>query len=197
MTTPRLVLGLPRPQAIAVLQGLVEGISPFARENLGVQLLEVGLSAGQPRSYRASEEEGSRRTDCGTVREDIAIRLPYKESFVGNPQLPCLHGGVIAALLDHTAGFTAWAALPSLKHRVSTVNLRVDYITPAPCTNHVAIGTLVHAGNKIITADAIVFPEDNPDQLVATCRGTFAVNKTEDPKAIAFLESFLAGAASA
>lgn len=96
------------------------------------------------------------------------------------PRSLCRHGGVIAALLDHTAGFTAWAALPDLKSRVSTVNLRVDYVAPAPCVDHIAIGTLVHAGNKIITADAIVFPENDPSTLVAIARGTFAVNRLKE-----------------
>jgi hypothetical protein len=70
---------------------------------------------------------------CACVR--ACVRRP---EFVGNPKLPSLHGGVAAALLDHTAGFTAWTALPDVEHRLSTVNIRIDYLAPATCTNLVA-----------------------------------------------------------
>lgn len=76
------------------------------------------------------------------------------------------------------------ATICSLKYRLSTVNLRVDYVAPARCVDHIAIGTLVHAGNKIITAEAIVFPEDDPQQLVGLARGTFAVNKLPESMSV-------------
>jgi uncharacterized protein (TIGR00369 family) len=64
---------------------------------------------------------------------ELVVSLPFRKEFIGNPQIPSLHNGVVATLIDHVAGFCAWSTLESSFLRVSTVDLAVDYIRPAPC----------------------------------------------------------------
>ena len=44
-------------------------------------------------------------------KESLTMLLPFKQDFIGNPLIPCLHGGIAASMLDHTASFCAAAAL--------------------------------------------------------------------------------------
>lgn len=60
---------------------------------------------------------------------NLVMKMPFQPAFIGNPKLPCLHGGVLAALIDHCAGFCSWSCLDEGK-ALSTVDLRVDYLRP-------------------------------------------------------------------
>lgn len=64
-------------------------------------------------------------------RGKISIRQPYKSIFTGNFVTPCLHGGVTAALLEHTAQCCARTVTED--KNIVTENLRMDYLAPAPC----------------------------------------------------------------
>jgi uncharacterized protein (TIGR00369 family) len=57
--------------------------------------------------------------------------LPFKDDLVGNLRLPALHGGVAAAFIDHCSGLCAWSTLRDPHQTLSTVDLRVDYLSPA------------------------------------------------------------------
>ena len=59
----------------------------------------------------------------------VELRLPFRPEFIGNPELPALHGGVVSTLLDTTGGACVWSRV-SVTDRVSTVDLRVDYLRP-------------------------------------------------------------------
>ena len=41
----------------------------------------------------------------------LKVRLPFQSHFVGNVAVPAMHGGVVASLIDHVAGFAAWTLL--------------------------------------------------------------------------------------
>lgn len=60
-----------------------------------------------------------------------SMALEYKEEFVGNLRVPCLHGGVVTTLVDHCSGFCAWSTLTDPCSSVSTVDIRVDFLAPA------------------------------------------------------------------
>jgi uncharacterized protein (TIGR00369 family) len=61
----------------------------------------------------------------------LTMSIGYHNDLIGNPRIPCLHGGVIATLIDHCAGFCAWTCLNSTSSVLSTVDLRIDYLAPA------------------------------------------------------------------
>jgi uncharacterized protein (TIGR00369 family) len=63
---------------------------------------------------------------------ELIMELPFKEDFIGNPVNGVLHGGVTAALIDHVGGFCAMSSVPDANLLLSTVDLRIDYLSPAP-----------------------------------------------------------------
>ena len=95
----------------------------------------------------------------------FSMSLPFRKEFIGNPQVPCLHGGTVAALFDHVAGLCAWSALESACQRVSTVDLRVDYLLPAPCETLYFDATVVSKTKKLIRVDVVCWDNARSKQI--------------------------------
>lgn len=110
-------------------------------------------------------------------KNELTIAVPFNKALVGNPAAPCLHGGVVATAIDHTAGFCVWAALNDPHQRVSTVDLRVDYLAPAPCDTLYYVATLQHISNKLGRADVVVY-DKNREKKIAIGRACFNIYKT-------------------
>ena len=58
------------------------------------------------------------------------MRLPYKNSLIGNPVTGVLHGGVVTTLLDSVCGLAVFASFKKMRP-VATLDLRIDYLKPA------------------------------------------------------------------
>ena len=95
--------GRPRAEFIAI----AEMASPFVRDVLRLKF--VSGSKGH-----------------------LLMTFDARDSFIGHPKTKVLHGGVVAAALDHVAGFCAWTTLTDQKTMISTLDLRVDYLKPCP-----------------------------------------------------------------
>lgn len=80
-----------------------------------------------------------------------------------------LHGGVVAMVLDTTATF---ALIGATGTDWSTVDLRVDYLRPAPPGALEARGSAVQIGKRLGRATAELFAADS-GRLVASATGTF------------------------
>jgi uncharacterized protein (TIGR00369 family) len=93
-----------------------------------------------------------------TVLEPRHARLaiPFRPELVGDPFRPALHGGVISALVDTAGGAAMFLSIP-LSDRVSTVDLRVDYLRPAGLDLLVADAEVIRLGNRIGVARVKVF----------------------------------------
>lgn len=109
----------------------------------------------------------------------LEMVLPYNEGLVGNVMIPCYHGGVVATMLDHTAGFAAWSNLPDAYHRTSTVQLIVDYLAPPPCEDLLFVGRIDHQTNRLIRSSAICWTMDRKKQI-AFGKAIFNVYKSPD-----------------
>lgn len=67
-----------------------------------------------------------------SIEENKAsMSLDFHNDLVGNLRIPSLHGGVTATFIDHCSGLCAWSTLRDPYQTVSTVDLRVDYLSPA------------------------------------------------------------------
>ena len=60
----------------------------------------------------------------------MRLQLPYRAELIGDASRPALHGGVISTLIDVAGGFAVWTQLAGVEDRVSTIDLRVDYLAP-------------------------------------------------------------------
>lgn len=76
------------------------------------------------------------------------LRLPYRRAFVGDITRPALHGGVLSAMLDTACGAAVFS-LVGPHDRISTLDLRVDYLLPAPRKTLVAEAEVIRIGNRV------------------------------------------------
>ena len=127
---------------------ITEKISPFVKDVLGLKVLE--LRPGY-----------------------LKMTMEMKPIFVGNPKSKVLHGGVLAAALDHVGGFAAWSNLTDPLAIVSTVDLRIDYLSPAPYEKLQVIGQMISQKKKLIRAD-IEIQTMNGD-VIAVARGLYNI----------------------
>lgn len=56
------------------------------------------------------------------------LEIPPNPDFVGNPFIPAVHGGIVAALIDLAGGA---ALFVDLQFPTPTIDMRVDYLRPA------------------------------------------------------------------
>lgn len=78
------------------------------------------------------------------------LKLPYADQLIGNPLIPALHGGVIAALIDTTGGAAAMTCLASLEDRLATIDMRVDYLLPGKPQELFAEAKVIRNGNRLV-----------------------------------------------
>ncbi|HEX9463977.1 MAG TPA: PaaI family thioesterase [Alphaproteobacteria bacterium] len=100
--------------------------------------------------------------------DGIEIRATWREEWVVNPDRRYTHGGVLAALVDLAAD---WAMVSKLGRAVPTIDLRVDYHSPAMPGDLIARGKVVRMGSQFSTSEAQIV--DAAGKLLASGRGTY------------------------
>ncbi len=103
----------------------------------------------------------------------VTLSLPFKEELVGDPQRRALHGGVLASMLDVAGGTVCWSAMKNEHSRVSTVDLRVDYLRPGRCEDVVCEATLIRLGKSVGVARMEVFLLSDREYIIATGQGVY------------------------
>jgi uncharacterized protein (TIGR00369 family) len=97
--------------------------------------------------------------------------LPFAPHLIGNPILPALHGGVVAAFLELTAiAQLAQAAGEDAQPR--TVDVTVDYLRSSRAADTFARAEILRMGRRVANVRAIAWQGDER-RPVATLRGHF------------------------
>ena len=133
----------------AALKQVMEELIPFNRV-LGVRVAEI---------------------DRGRVR----LEITFREELIGDPVRRAMHGGVISALADTAGGCAVWSALDEPTARVSTIDIRIDYLRPGRPETLVAEGSVVRAGRRVGVADIRLFHPSAPAESIATGKGVYNV----------------------
>jgi len=108
----------------------------------------------------------------------VRVELPFRPEFIGNPELPALHGGVISAMLDTTGGVAVWSQARPMD-RVSTVDLRVDYLRPGRAERLIAVAGVVRLGNRVGVAVLRAFHPGAENKPVAAGMGVYNGRRTK------------------
>ena len=117
--------------------------------------------------------------------DEASIRLEMRDDFVGNYSRRILHGGVISATLDATAGLAAFfSMLDGLEHetseqtmakfaRVGTIDMRVDYLLPGRGKYFIASARILRKGSRV----AVIHTEmhDQNRDMIASGTCTYMV----------------------
>lgn len=89
------------------------------------------------------------------------VRFAFKSELVGNPVQQILHGGVIASVLDVVGGLMAVssalsrlgdvpaAELQEKLGKMSTIDIRTDYLRPGRGSEFIASAIVIRSGNKV------------------------------------------------
>ena len=107
--------------------------------------------------------------------DGIELLAKWREEWVVNPERRYTHGGVLAALVDLAAD---WAMVKKTGRGVPTIDMRVDYHSPAFPGDLTLRGKIVRMGSQLSCAEAQIF--DAQGKLLASGRGTYF---TAPPKA--------------
>lgn len=114
------------------------------------------------------------------ARGYCVLHLPWRDEFVGDASRPAVHGGVISTLLDTAGGCAVFTSLDRVEDRVSTVDLRVDYLRPGPAEDLWCSARVVRVGNRVGVARMELHSgglpnEGEPGTPVATGQGVYNV----------------------
>ena len=119
-----------------------------------------------------------------SLKEDnVCIKLEMKEKLVGNYKYGMLHGGVISSVLDATGG--AIVSVGMLKKmvgcqleeivnrisKISTVDLRIDFLRPGQGNYFLSTGSIMRMGNKVVVTRTSL--RNNKEVLIAVGTGTY------------------------
>jgi len=109
---------------------------------------------------------------------NVLFSVPFRPELVGDPVRGALHGGVISAVADTCGGCAVWSAL-SGEDRVSTIDLRVDYLRPGRAEELRCRGEVQRLGNRVGVAQISLFHPSTPDEVVAEAKGVYSVRRAE------------------
>lgn len=98
--------------------------------------------------------------EAGTAR----LKLPYRPEFIGDPQRPALHGGVLATLIDVACGAAVLGVI-DLRDSCSTVDFRVDFLRPGQAVDLYVDARVLRTGNRVAAAQAVVHHGDPADPI--------------------------------
>jgi uncharacterized protein (TIGR00369 family) len=119
------------------------------------------------------------------ARGRAEVSLAKQDFMLGNTKLKVLHGGVTAAVLDSIAGIAILLKMTEVDPkgdletqlrefaRISTIDLRVDYLEPASADSFVASATVTRLGKRV--ANVQMAMHDDTGRCVATGAAAFAL----------------------
>ncbi|MFN8288175.1 MAG: hotdog fold thioesterase [Chitinophagales bacterium] len=114
------------------------------------------------------------------VKENfVSLLIPYKPELIGDVRRGSIHGGVIATAMDTVGGAAGITTLKHFEDKLSTIDLRVDYLAPGQARDIITEGHIIKSGNKIIFTRMIAY-HDNPSHLIAEGRGVYNVIRVKE-----------------
>ena len=106
-----------------------------------------------------------------------AMHIPFRDTLIGDTSRPAIHGGVLSALADVVAG-TALLTQLEMGDRLSTVDLRIDYLRPAGKADLRGEATVSRIGNRIGVARVAIYGSD-PEELVGEGSAVYQIKRSQ------------------
>lgn len=103
-------------------------------------------------------------------KDFVRITVPFRKELVGDFRNNRWHGGVIATVMDSVGGVIGGMHFTSLEDKISTIDLRVDYLRGAEPEAIMVEGKIIRFGNRILVARMKAFQND---ELIAEGKGVY------------------------
>ncbi len=117
--------------------------------------------------------------------ERVKVCFAMRDELIGNYIRGTLHGGVISSVIDVTGGLSAFMGIQKKVPgatleaklarfgRLSTIDLRVDFLRPGVGRHFVSTGYTLRTGNKV--AVTRIELHNDRDDLIAVGTGSYVV----------------------
>ncbi len=105
----------------------------------------------------------------------VVTRLEMRPEYIGNVVRNMLHGGIISFMIDATAGAAAMLSLEDISYldKLATIDMRVDYLTPAKGQVLFTTSQVMRSGNRVVVVRSDV--HDDLGAFVALGSNVFNV----------------------
>ena len=114
------------------------------------------------------------------VSEGFAkVLIKFNPSLVGDPRIQAMHGGVLSSAMDAAGGLAGMTTLTSMEDKISTIDMRIDYLRSARGCDIWVEGQITRNGNRIVATYMKAYKEDGT--VVAEGRGVYNVSRKNDP----------------
>ncbi len=111
------------------------------------------------------------------------FRLPYQDKLIGNPDLPALHGGVVAGFAETAALLHLVQALRGAK-LPKGIDFSIDYLRAGRPVETFAACELVRVGARVALVQVRCW-QSSPDLPIIVARGHFLLTAAEAPADLA------------
>lgn len=92
-------------------------------------------------------------------RGHAVCEVPFRRELIGDIFRPAIHGGVVSTLIDATGGVAGFSLIDTMD-RISTVDMRVDYLRPGLEDTLIADAEVVRMGNRVCVVHVVVHQGD-------------------------------------
>jgi len=107
------------------------------------------------------------------IREGfVRMEVGFRDELIGDPRRPALHGGLLSTVADTCGGGAVWTMVDE-NTRISTVDLRMDFLRPGPPEDVACEASVVRIGNMVGVSDMRLFAVSNPERTIATGKGVY------------------------
>ena len=100
----------------------------------------------------------------------VRVSVPFRDEVVGDFRRNRWHGGIIATIMDSVGGIVGGTYFKSFEDKLSTIDIRVDYLKGAEASSIIVEGKIVRFGNRILVTKMKAFQND---ELIAEGKGVY------------------------
>lgn len=105
------------------------------------------------------------------------MSAPFREELIGDPFRRALHGGVLAAMIDTCGGAAVWTQCAS-GDRLSTVDMRADYLRPGRTETIVVEARVLRLGNRVGVTDIVAYHLERSNKPIATGKAVYNIRRS-------------------
>ncbi|MBP0049360.1 PaaI family thioesterase [Marinobacterium sp. AK62] len=116
--------------------------------------------------------------ECACYGEEVIFRLPASEDHLGNPTIPAIHGGVIAAFMELTAQFQLTLQMPQ-PGLAKVIDFSLDYMRAGLDRDTFAICRVSRQGRRVGSCSVLAWQE-RKSKPIAQARAHFLLDAGKD-----------------